>query len=199
MANVNNLISKILEEAKIKEKEILANAQEEKNKIVDKRISEAKILEKEIIEKAKIEATTKKERIISSSQLKVRNDKLEAKQQIIQKTFDEAVESLANLSKEQFMQYVENKILSLDIYGDESLILNAKGKEMITSEFINDLNKKLTFKGKKGKITVKNETGDFKGGFILEKDGIEINNTFEALVNSIKEELEYEVAKVLFN
>lgn len=199
MANVNNLISKILEEAKIKEKEILANAQEEKNKIVDKRISEAKILEKEIIEKAKIEATTKKERIISSSQLKVRNDKLEAKQQIIQKTFDEAVESLANLSKEQFMQYVENKILSLDIYGDESLILNAKGKEMITSEFINDLNKKLTFKGKKGNITVKNETGDFKGGFILEKDGIEINNTFEALVNSIKEELEYEVAKVLFN
>ena len=37
------------------------------------------------------------------------------------------------------------------------------------------------------------------GGFILEKDGIEINNTFEALVSSLKEELEFEVAKELFN
>lgn len=199
MANVNNLVSKILEEAKIKEKEILANAQEEKNKIIEKKVSEAEILEKEIIEKAKIEASTKKERIVSSSELKVRNEKLEAKQQIIQKTFDEAVDRLANLSEEQFLQYVENRILSLDIYGDESLILNSKGKEIITSKFIDDVNKKLIVKGKKGNIIIKNETGDFKGGFILEKNGIEINNTFEALVNDIKEKLEYEVAKALFN
>ncbi|WP_138206074.1 V-type ATP synthase subunit E [Haloimpatiens lingqiaonensis] len=199
MANVNNLVNKILEEAKIKKEEILANAQEEKNGIVSNRILEAKILEKEIIEKAKIEAATKKERIISSSELKVRNEKLEAKQQIIQRTFDEAVESLSNLSREQFLEYVEGKILSLDIDGDESLILNSKGKELVTEKFIDDINSKLVSKGKKGNITIKDEARDFKGGFILEKNGIEINNTFEALVNAIKDELEYEVARVLFN
>lgn len=36
------------------------------------------------------------------------------------------------------------------------------------------------------------------GGFILEKNGIEINNTFEALVGSIKDDLSLEVAKMLF-
>ena len=41
--------------------------------------------------------------------------------------------------------------------------------------------------------------GIFKGGFILEKDGIEINNTFEALVSSLRDDLEFEVARVLFS
>ena len=52
---------------------------------------------------------------------------------------------------------------------------------------------------KKGELKLSNETRDIKGGFILEKNGIEVNNTFEALVNSLKEDLEYEVANVLFN
>ena len=41
--------------------------------------------------------------------------------------------------------------------------------------------------------------GKFKGGFILENNGIEINSTYEALVSSLRDELEFEVAKVLFN
>ena len=35
--------------------------------------------------------------------------------------------------------------------------------------------------------------------FILENEGIEINSTFEALVSSLRDELEFEVAQVLFS
>ena len=51
----------------------------------------------------------------------------------------------------------------------------------------------------KANISLSNETGNFKGGFVLEKDGIEINNTFEALVNSLRDDLSLEVARVLFS
>ena len=82
---------------------------------------------------------------------------------------------------------------------DEVLILNEKGLKIIDASVLSEINNELASKGKKGAITLSNERGSFQGGFILEKDGIQINNTFEALVNSLKEELEFEVAKKLFN
>ena len=67
--------------------------------------------------------------------------------------------------------------------------------EKITQEeFIDKLNEKIN-----AEITLSETAGNFKGGFILENNGIEINSTYEALVSSLRDELEFEVAKVLFN
>ncbi|SHE51765.1 V-type ATP synthase subunit E [Clostridium fallax] len=199
MANLENLTSRILEEAKVQSNEILESANAEKNKIIEKKVNEAKQLEFEILEKAKRESETRKERIISNAELQVRNKKLEGKQTIISKVFDEAVEGLCKLSKEEFLNFLKKTILNSDIVGDENLILNSNGKNIVSKEFISELNKDLEIKGKKGSIKLSNEIGQFKGGFILEKNGIEINNTFEALVSSMKDDLEYDVANVLFN
>ena len=38
-----------------------------------------------------------------------------------------------------------------------------------------------------------------KGGFILEKDGVFINYSFEVLVDFIRDEIEFEVSNLLFN
>ena len=76
------------------------------------------------------------------------------------------------------------------------MILNKTGMESIDLTFIYELNKEL---GDRGNIKLNSQVKDFKGGFILEKDGIQMNYTFEALVNSLKDELEYEVASILFN
>lgn len=198
MSDINNIVNKILEDAKLEKEQILSNAESEKAKIIDSKTLEAKEIEKNIIEKSKEEGTSRKERIISNAKLQVRNRKLEAKQQIIEEVFKNAVEKLADLPEQDFLNYIENRILSLDITGEENLILNANGKKIVNKEFVQNINEKLKAKGKQLKISISNETRDFKGGFILEKNGIEINNTFEALVNSIKEQLEYEVASVLF-
>ena len=199
MASIENLTSKILEEANARKKEILSEAEAEKNKIIDKKIAEAKILEAEVIKKSKSESETRKERIISNAELTVRNNKLEAKQNIISKVFEEAVEGLCNLSEEDFKSFIKKSIKNSDITGEENLILNSKGKKVISDEFLNEINGYLKKAGKKGNLKISKETGTFKGGFVLEKNGIEINNTFEALVNSMKDDLEYDVAMVLFN
>ena len=199
MASIENLTSKILEEANARKKEILSEAEAEKNKIIEKKIAEAKIFEAEVIKKSKVEAETRKERIISNAELTVRNKKLEVKQNIISKVFEEAVEGLCNFSEEDFKTFLKKSIKNSDITGEENLILNSKGKKIISNDFLNEINESLKKAGKKGNLKISSETGTFKGGFILEKDGIEINNTFEALVSSIKDDLEYDVAIVLFN
>lgn len=199
MSNVKNITSKILKDAEVERDSILAAAEEEKNKIISKRVNNAKELEKEILAKAELEANSKKERIISSAKLKVRNDKLAEKQSVMNGVFEEAINRLCSISTEEFESFIKRSILSMDIEGDENLILNEEGLKIIGLEFMDELNKALKDKGLNGEVRLLKKEGNFKGGFLLEKNGIEINSTYEALIESLRDELEFEVAKVLFN
>ena len=177
MSNVKNITSKILKDAEAGKENILAAAEEEKNKILSKKASSANEIAQEILQKAEADAKSKKERVISSAKLKVRNNKLAAKQEIIDEVFEKSINKLTELSKEQFLNFVKNSILSMNLTGKQTLILNET----------------------KATIALSKTAGNFKGGFILENNGIEINSTYEALVSSLRDELEFEVAKVLFN
>lgn len=198
MANVSNLTSKILKDAEERKSSILSIAEDEKATILEKRNNSAKSLEATMLDKAKSEALARKERVISGALLKARNEKLKAKQAMIKEVFEKSIEELCNLSKDEFIAFVKNSILSLDVIGDEKLILNEEGKKIINEDLIKEINMELALKGKKGEVTINSETRNFNGGFILERQGIEINNTFKALVNSLKDELEFEVARELF-
>jgi len=199
MSNIKNLTEKILEEAKHKEQEIVTYAESEKEKILSSKIKEAYDEKNLILLKAEEEAKTKKERIISSTTLKVRNEKLEIKQKLISEVFDKALEELCSMNSSKLKNFIKHTILDLDIEGDETIILNEDGKSKIDDKFVEDLNFIFLARNKKGELKIREENGNFKGGFIIEKNGVEINNTFEALMDSMKDELEYEVSKALFN
>lgn len=199
MSNINNLTSKILSDAEERKESILKEANEEKAKIVSKKEALAKSEEATMVEKAKTEAKTAKERIISGAELRSRNEKLTAKQAVIDKVFEKSIEKLCKMSDQEIKEFIKNKIVNADVVGDETIILNEKGNKLVDANLLKEINSELLVKGKKGELTINKEVRNFKGGFILEKDGIEINNTFEDLVNSERDDLEFEVAKVLFN
>ena len=196
MSNLNNLTSKILKDAEDKKAVILSDAENEKNKILGKKQTEASAVEKTMLEKAEREAASRKDRIISGAELHARNEKLEAKQKVIKEVFETSVKELSNCSAEDLKGFVKTVILNSKIEGEQNLILNAEGKKVIDEAFVAVINKELA---KKAVIKLSDETRNFEGGFILEKDGIEINNTFEALVSSLKDDLSLEVARVLFS
>ena len=196
MSNINNLTSKIIKDAEDKKEVIIQTAEKEKIRILSKKQVEASTAEKIIIEKAEREAVSRKERIISGAKLQARNEKLEAKQEVIREIFESTIEALCNLSKDDFKEFVKESILNSDIIGEQNIILNESSKKIINKTFLAVINKEL---GAKAIVTLSEETRNFKGGFILEKDGIEINNTFEALVNSLKDDLSIDVAIMLFN
>ncbi len=199
MSNINNITSKILKDAEERKESILAEAEGTKIKTLSKSTEKANVESKEIIDKATTEAKSKKERVISSAKLKARNNKLAAKQEIISEVFAQSIEELCKISDVEFINFVKNTILSLDVYGDVNLILNEEGKKLMDFKIIGEINIELQSKGRDISVKVAEQTGNFRGGFILEKNGLEINNTFEALVQESKETLEFEVANVLFN
>jgi len=198
MSNLDNLTSKIIKDAEVKKIEILNEATVKADEIIKKKTEEANKKASSILQKAEMESKTIKERIISKTDLEIRNKKLLAKQQVIEKVFEAAKEKLKAMNAEEFTKFIKNSIMALNINGDEEIIINPVDREKLPEKFLDEVNKSLISKGKLGNLKFNVKTHEIDGGFILSKNGIEINNSFDELVNSLKYELEYEVGKILF-
>lgn len=199
MANLDNLISKILEDANSKAKEIIDEAKKREEKTIESFTSKAEKEKELIINKSHIESKIRKERVISNTNLEIRNKKLRVKQELIENVFDRAENTLQEISQDEYNKFVRNFILSMDIDGDEEIVISRNYKNVINENLISSINGELINKGKKGELKLSSENRDIKGGFILCKSGIEINCTFEALVPSLRDELEDKILDILFN
>lgn len=191
--SIKNITDKILSDAKTKEAEILSSAQEEASKIIESKVNEAKALEKQLISKAHEEAASKKNRIIQSAELKVRNDKLAAKYSVIEKSFNLALESLKKLNDEEFINLLKSMLKESGIKGMGFLRVNKNRYDVLTHEVLHSINSELKLNLTLGRVLEDNEDG-----FVLEQNGTIINCTFKALVDSLKEDLIFDVTKVLF-
>lgn len=199
MSDINVIITKIIKDAEARKEEMLQAASIEEEKIIGRKITQAEEESQKRIEKAKSEAKLKKERIISSAHLEARNRKLSAKQVLISRVFDEAKKSLKSMPRDRYLEFMKRSILSLDLKGDEKLIISKDDADKINGDFLLQINDSLRAVGRLGNLTVSEYYRSFNGGFIVEKGGVEINYTFEALLEAVRDELEYEVANVLFS
>ncbi|NLZ49678.1 MAG: V-type ATP synthase subunit E [Clostridiales bacterium] len=198
MSDINVIINKIIKDAENERDAILKEAKDEEASIVSKSVAKAESEKAAMIEKAKKDAAIKKERIISSATIEVRNKKLAAKQQVISKVFNQALEKMKALPKEQYVNFVKNSLVALDLKGDEKIRISKKDADIIDQALLDEVNKILSSEGKKANLKLSSEHGDFAGGFIVEKGKIDLNYTFEALLDLAKDNLEHEVANILF-
>ena len=199
MSNLKNLSSKIIEDASIKAETMLKEAKDNGTLMIESKVKSAKVLQLQMLEKAKIEANTTKQRIISSTKLTVRNEKLVAMQEIIDKVFQGALEVLLVINDKQYLELVKRYLLSMQIAGNEELIIPTKFRETFSAEHLAEINTELKASGKIGEMKLSDQDRTVNSGFIVVKNGIEINNTFENLVNSLRDELEAEIVQELFN
>lgn len=194
--------------AKIKET-ILEEANQEKEKIINEAKTQAKEIEARyksqadqilgsILEKAKKAAEEKKRRIISMAELENRKALLKVKQEIIDEVFEKAKEKIKALPDEQYRNLIADMLMRSTVTGNEEVIISETDRQRITPEFIQEINKKLKDIGKEGNLRISDVFRDMIGGFILKSKDVEINSTFDSLIKMEREELETEIAKILF-
>ncbi|MBW9149374.1 V-type ATP synthase subunit E [Clostridium sp. CM028] len=198
MSNLDKLAAKIIEDAKIKAETILKEAKNNEILLIEKKTKEAELVKKQMIEKTKVEAIMVSKRIVSNSQLKARNEKLGAMQKMIDKVFESALEKLMAINDNDYLELIKKYLLSMPIAGDEEIILPGKYKSIVSDEYLSGINISLKTNGKIGELKLSSDNRDIKSGFVVLKNGIEINNTFESLVNSLRDELEPEIVNTLF-
>ena len=198
MEGIAKIKERILEEAREEKEKIIAKANAEAQDIVKQHEQKAKDLLDDILDKAGKTAEEKKRRIISMAQLENRKQFLQAKQQIIDEVYDSAKASLQNMPAEKYKNLIESMLLNSALSGNEELIISEHDKNRITPEFVQKINDKLRGMGKEGNIRISKTFGNMIGGFILKSQNLEINSTFDSLIDIEREELETEIAKILF-
>ncbi len=183
MSNLDNLIQKILDDAKERASIIMEDSIKVKEQIIDSKLKEAEENKKKIVERATEEASLLKDRVVSSAELKVRNEKLKAKQNVIERVFNLSKENLKNLDEAKYISFLTNTLKELNLSGEETLIVPEKMRDKVKSL------------GLFPKVS-ENETVD--SGFLIKDKGIMLNYTFDSLVEHHREELETEIAQSLF-
>lgn len=183
MSNLINMTNKILENGKVEVAKIKEKSEEINKEIIDSRILGANAKKEKIIEEANRQATMLKSRLKSEVDLKVRDEKLAAKRQVLDKTFELAKESLKDLDDEQYMNFLKKNLNSFKLKGSETIVVPEKFKELVEKSEL--------------KFTISQDES-VDSGFLVKDGNVLINYSFESLVDFMRDDLEAEIAKMLF-
>lgn len=185
-------LSDILEQIK-KETE---SKMESLNKEFDKKL---KALEEDYENRKKVASEEMDEQVAQNSakilnkmtthaKMESKNKLLKEKRELMAGLFDAALEQLANSSN--YQDLIVGLLKHTSVHGDDITICPPKGKEDVTRHAISAA-------GKDYKLCEKSL--NIKGGFVLKSAKIEVDNSFESILNKqLKSDLELEVAKTLF-
>ncbi|MEK7395805.1 MAG: V-type ATP synthase subunit E [Candidatus Poribacteria bacterium] len=196
--SLEKIIERIKQDAQAQVDGLKDKASKEAGKILQNAGDEANSYKAQALENAKAEAQQRKQRLISSANLEFRKEILAEKQNAIDLAFQKAVNTLTQMNDEEYRQTIKKMLISSVQTGDEELVLSVRDKARINENFLKDVNKELAKVRKKGNLKISKDTYNILGGFVLRKGNIEINNSFESLFKSFRDDLEAEVSKVLF-
>ncbi len=192
------IVSRILDDAGFKAESIKQEAAEKAEAVKAEARQKAARRQEHILEQARKDAEEQKRRIVGVAQLEARKELLAAKQELISEAFRDSLDQLVKLDDNSYLSIIESMLLNLVETGDETVFCSAGDLKRIPDSFWDDINKKLAGQGKKGELLLSKETRDIKGGFILQAEGVEMNCSFESLLAMKRDELEPEIAAVLF-
>lgn len=197
MKGIASIKERILEDAHQKVDEIQKSAQEKADGIRVQADKQAQRILENAKNDAQYECEEHKRRLITIAQLDLKKQALETKQDMIEKTFENVLDKLCKLPLDQYKAVITDMLLDV-CDGKEQVVFSNIDKERLGKSFINTVNNKLIQEGKNGKLSISDEVHSFKGGFILKGEGVEINSTFEFVLRTVRDDIESEVAGILF-
>ena len=182
MSNLDNLVAEILQQAKKEANRILTKVKAENLEFTEK---ENKKIQREVDileQKSKEEAISLKERILSNANLKSRDMILQAKEELVDRVLEKALERLKNIDKNSYLEFVENVLKSLKISKNAEIILTRKMKEEFGDEIFG----------------YKISDDVVESGCSIKDGNLVYNNEFSNLLEFNKEDLEKEILKKIF-
>jgi len=195
---IKEIKEKIISDAQIKANEIIVQAESKAKKIKSKGMKEAENIKNDILGKNRQEGLLKKNKILTEANLDAKKAILSEKQGIIEKVFSKALEDILNLEDREYCKFIKKIILNNIENGNEIIYISETDKKRITKVFIDDTNRELKNKGKKGELILDTSYIQIKGGVIIGSGNIRKNISLELLLQKAREEYEMEVNNQLF-
>jgi V/A-type H+-transporting ATPase subunit E len=198
MAGAEKIVERILADARQQAEALVAEAEEKAARIIAQGKEEAEKSRQEILERARATAEERRRRILTIAELEGRKAFLAAKEAMLEEAFTTALQELQKLDVPTYQKIIRSLLLASVQTGTEEVIISPADKDRVTPAFIKEVNRELKDQGRKGNLTLVVEDRPLGGGFILRSGGVDINNSFAAILKMQRDELEPEVAAILF-
>lgn len=195
---IKEIKEKILSDAQKEANEIIFQAESRAKEMISKGKKEADALKNSILVKHRQEGLLKKNKIITEANLDTRKTLLSERQTIIEGVFKKALENILNMDNQKYCKYIKKIILSNIENGDETITIGKSDKERITDAFIENINKELKSKEKKGELKLDDSYVQIQGGVIIGSGDIKKNISLELLLLKAREKYEMAVNSQLF-
>ena len=195
MDGIEKITGRIAADAGREIDEINAEARRQADEILARYEAQAKRDSEEILSRGKRNADERVERLASVAQLDARKLELAAKQEMLSKAYDLALEKLVNLPDKDYVTLLADLAVKASSTGKEAVIFSQKDRTRYGKQVVTQANERL----KDGHLTMSEQTRPIQGGLILSDGDVEVNCTFETLVRLQRGEMDREVAKVLFD
>ncbi len=145
-----------------------------------------------LLAKAEKAAAEREERLVSAAQMEGRKTILAARQEMVEKAFDTALERLCSMPEDQYVQVLVGLVQKASSTGSEEVLFSPADRKRVGKAVVEGANatgKHLTLSG---------ETRPIRGGFILRDGSVEVNCAFETLIRLEKGRSAAQAAKILF-
>lgn len=166
-----------------------AEAEAVRQTTLDDANNKAKEIRAEYLAKAEEDAAKLLQRRASVADLEARKMQLAAKQEVINESFEKALEKIQNLNADERINFIKDQITP---FADEA------GQVMLSAADKTEIGERLAAELAGTKLTIAEEPADIRGGCILKRGDVYINASIEKLIEGVKAELTSEIAGILF-
>lgn len=195
MQGIDKITGRIAEDAAREADAILADARRQADEIAARYDQQAQRESESILARGRRNADERVERLASVAQLDARKLELAAKQEMLSKAYDLALEQLVELPDKEYVDLLAGLAVKASTTGREAVIFSQKDRARYGKAVVTQANERL----QDGHLTMSEQSRPIKGGLILSDGDVEVNCTFETLVRLLRGEMDREVAKVLFD
>ena len=199
MNGIEKIIDKLQAESKAEADAILEKARTEAEAIAARYAKQAEQEKTAAAEKGKRAAAERKDRLIRAAEMESKKTILGAKQDVLDRAFARARETLLSLPEEKYLSLLAALAAGSAGSGTETVVLSGKDRAALGEKVVAEANRLLTRAGKAGTLTLSDETADIDGGLLLRDKASEVNCTFETLLRLSREELAGQAASILFD
>ena len=195
---MNKISEKILADARKEADEITDRARHEEEDLVKaKEITLADATAKHVERLAAI-YSAEFNRQTALAEIEFRKSILKAKKALLAQIFHDVPKHL--LKPERYSRFLEAMILRGVVSGGEEIIVSEKDRYLLDDEFIRQVNKKAAEQtGHATHLHLAPEARETGGGLFLRAGKIEFNAAMATVMQSISEEMEMELARLLFS
>lgn len=199
MEGIDKITGRIASDARAEGAAMMEKATLEARELANKMVAEADAEMARLSAEGDRAAEARGERLKGMAEMEARKRLLAAKQEMISKAFDGAVENLKNLPEADMVKLISSLVVQASSSGKEQIVLSMADHTRFGKKVAEAANAALKAAGREASLTLSASPRPLEGGGFMLSDGeVEINGTFAALVAELRADLTSPVAKLLF-